>query len=456
MRIAIEKMRFTHESPDDASPTALCSPLAHPPSPRATPPSASAAARSTCADEARDGRRTATARCSAVSSASCASVASCISPSSKFESSLYSASLSAEAVACLGLVEGVSSAASRAREASRAPSSSIEQTSDMAMKMERSSSDASLHGCPRVNSALKADTFHSVCTTTLTKHECCPVLFSRPGAAAPPSATSSSAVVLASATACFPLRLEVEGALAEAVAGAAAGGAAPSASSFLARLRLPDAPAPSAAPSDDAGSSAAPPVGSSSAGASSICSVSLAFFSKPPTVGRSACSGLGASPSRRSPSAPRLGSRRSSRSSRLSSPSPSPPTAAPFVLGLRRLARPPPSARSSSSALPTRRAAAPPSPSSAGGAAASPSEPCFSLRPRRDFEVATSHVSATGASTSACRANSSASCASTTASASAASRASRATMSSNPPKRTCSSPSSSHSPSSSASAPSAT
>eukprot|EP00962_Isochrysis_galbana_P020092 scaffold5868_cov120-Isochrysis_galbana.AAC.10 len=72
--------------------------------------------------------------------------------------------------------------------------------------MELSSSLAPLRGLLRWNSSRKISTFHTVCTTTLTKQECWPVLFSNPGAAAASMLTDSSSVAPTDA-ACRFLRL---------------------------------------------------------------------------------------------------------------------------------------------------------------------------------------------------------------------------------------------------------
>eukprot|EP00965_Chrysotila_dentata_P013175 434656-Pleurochrysis_carterae.AAC.1 len=57
----------------------------------------------------------------------------------------------------------------------------------------RTASFASCRGAAFAKASLKARTFQMVCTTTLTKHECCPVLFSRPGAAGSGTESRSSA-----------------------------------------------------------------------------------------------------------------------------------------------------------------------------------------------------------------------------------------------------------------------
>mmetsp|Transcript_40023 Transcript_40023/g.110167 ORF Transcript_40023/g.110167 Transcript_40023/m.110167 type:complete len:229 (-) Transcript_40023:343-1029(-) len=100
IRMRIEKISLTNEGPPRTSPARalpssllpLLPPLLVPGLLELVPSS-------------RSPRDSATARWSASSSASCASVASCISPSSKLESSRYSASLSALAVACRGCLE---------------------------------------------------------------------------------------------------------------------------------------------------------------------------------------------------------------------------------------------------------------------------------------------------------------------------------------------------------------
>mmetsp|Transcript_16022 Transcript_16022/g.38014 ORF Transcript_16022/g.38014 Transcript_16022/m.38014 type:complete len:278 (+) Transcript_16022:1099-1932(+) len=80
----------------------------------------------------------------------------------------------------------------------------------IARKIERSSPRASACGSQTRNASRNAETFHNVCTTTLTKQECCPVLFSNPGAAATATAVDTSSALPAAAVpaaATFPLRL---------------------------------------------------------------------------------------------------------------------------------------------------------------------------------------------------------------------------------------------------------
>ena len=140
-------------------------------------------------------------------------MASCISPSSKDESRRKSASFRPIAVAFSAGVAAApdddegASAAGAAAGGGAAPSSFpiIANTSFIAKKIERSSSRASAAGCTPTIASRKAATLKSVWTTTLTKHEYCPVLFSSPGAAAGSivAAPSSSPTPLAAASFAF-------------------------------------------------------------------------------------------------------------------------------------------------------------------------------------------------------------------------------------------------------------